>query len=287
MKWYKTYYFLIPLIILIGFLNYNPQLLFPHSGYVHWGWQCALLATFFFIMIIRIRDNIYWKDLLGINFRPKDISIFLFLTVVLLFLSYGLINYILRSNNHVYKILLIDYNQFDNYKNAPLHVLLSGYLYYIPQTFNEEMILGALLLHSIKRKYKSINYINLSIIVAFVFCIMHQALYRYSPVQPGELLTLITLISLFLVGLIRNFLILRTGKIAYSWAIHLSWNLMFFQNFMIQSNGESASEPRRFNLILGDIRVMIFILVVTSLVILWPKIIKNKNNKTNPALNNV
>lgn len=276
MKWYKTYYFLIPLIILVGFLNYNPQLLFPPTGYFHWGWQCALLATFLLIVIIKIRDKVYWKDLLGINFRIKDIYVFVFLTLSLLFLNYEIIAYVLASNNHIFKILLIDYNQFDNFKGAPLHILLSGYLYYIPQTFNEEMIVGALLLNSIKLKNKNIDNLSLSVIVALIFCIMHQALYRFSPVQPGELLTFITLISLFLVGLIRNFLILRTGKIIYSWAIHLSWNLMFFPNFIIQSNGEYASEPSRFNLILGDLRVMVLISIVTFFVIFWPRIKKIK-----------
>lgn len=272
MKWYKTYYFLIPLIIVVGFLNFHPELFFKPTGYHHWGWQCAILASIGFITLIRIRDKNNWKNLLGINFKIRDLYIFLSLTFILTFFSYWIISYILGSNNNIFKVLLFDYNQFENFKGAPFHVILSGYLYYIPQVFNEEMIVGALLLNSLKNRFKSINDLSISAIVALVFCLMHLVLYRFRPIQAQELLSFVTLISLFLVGLIRNQLILRTGKITYSWAIHLSWNFMFFQNFMIQSNGENASEPRRFNLIFGDFRVMIMIFIITFFVIFWPKL---------------
>ena len=76
MKWYKTYYFLIPLIIIVGFLNYHPELFFKPMGYHHWGWQCAILASIGFITLIRIRDKNNWKNLLGINFKIGDLYIF-------------------------------------------------------------------------------------------------------------------------------------------------------------------------------------------------------------------
>lgn len=277
MRLHKSIIFLILSIIVLGFFNYNPQMLFRPTGYYHWGWQCALLASIGFILLIRFREKEKWKNLLGIDFNKKDFFVFFTLTFFFIFLSYWIMFYILKTKNVNIKILLFDYNQFDNFKGAPLHVILSSYLYYIPQTFNEEMIVGALLLNSLKNRFKKSNYFVISSIVALIFCLMHQVLYRFSPVQSGELLSITTLISLFLVGLIRNYLILRTGKIVYSWAIHLAWNLVFLTSFIVQTDGQFTTEPSKFNLILGDFRLMLFILLMTFFVIIWPRIIKLKN----------
>lgn len=276
MKWYQTYYFLIPAIILIGFLNYNPHLLFKPTGYQHLGWQCAILASICFMGIGRIRGKSKWKELLGINFKIKDLYIFLGFTIFLTYFSYWIIYYVLKSNKYQFQVLLIDYKQLDNFKDTPFYLILSFYIYYIPQAFNEEMIVGALLLNSLKSKFKVNNELILSAIVASVFCLMHFALYKFRPIQPRELLSLIALLSLFMVGLIRNLLILRTGKITYSWVIHLSWNLLFFNSIMLQSNGKNVSEPGRFNLILGDWRVMLLLSIITFLVIFWSRLMKIK-----------
>ena len=262
--------YIVPLLLVVGFLNYNPQMLFGNFGYYHWGWQCSLLATLVIIGFFRYRERTHWKELLGIGFKARDVIAFLLLTSVIVFASYWLIKYIVISNGYSFNLLLTGYNQFDNLKGLPFHAILSSYLYYIPQTFNEEMIVGALLLFSLKRRFKSANNLTIAALVALVFSLMHQAMYKYSPVQPGELLTVTTLTSLFLVGVLRNLLILRSGKITYAWAIHLSWNLLFFTTLILLPNGEFASEPRRFNLILGDSYMLAIIGVATILVAAWP-----------------
>jgi hypothetical protein len=87
---------------------------------------------------------------------------------------------------------------------------------------------------------------------------MHQALYYWSPVQPGILLSIQTILTLFFVGILRNALILKTRKIAYSWAIHLSFNMIFFSGFYINNTTEEfASEPERFNIVFGNLTMVL------------------------------
>ncbi len=266
---YRFFYLLL-LLVVVGFLNYNPQMLFGNLGYYHWGWQCSLLATLVIIGFFRYRERSHWKGILGIEFSSRDAVVFLLLTLALLIVNYWLIKWIVISNGFSFSLLFTSYNQIPKCKGLPFHAILSIYLYYIPQTFNEEMIVGALLLFSLKRRFKSASNLTIAAVVALVFSLMHQALYRYSPVQPGELLSLTTLSSLFLVGVLRNLLILRSGKITYAWAIHLSWNLLFFTTPIVFPNGELASEPMRFNLILGDMYLLAILALVTMLVIAWP-----------------
>jgi hypothetical protein len=74
-------------------------------------------------------------------------------------------------------------------------------------------------------------------------------------------------LSLFFVGILRNMLILKTNKIAFPWAIHLSFNMIFFSGFFIsQSTNHFAEKPERFNnciwqmvLITGSLAVLLLI----------------------------
>ena len=84
------------------------------------------------------------------------------------------------------------------------------------ETFNEEIFIGALLLMGLERNFKKLDKNAIAITVALIFSLMHQALYKWSPVQPGLVLTTQTILTLFFVGILRNTLILKTRKIAYS-----------------------------------------------------------------------
>ena len=161
--------------------------------------------------------------------------------------------------------------------NYPFHYILANYLYYIPETFNEEMLIGAFLLMGLERRFKKLDKSYIAIIVALVFSLMHQGLYKWSPVQSGELLTLTTIVTLFFVGILRNSLILKTRNIALSWAIHLSFNIVFFSGFFINvKTGKFPSEPEVFNIVFGNLTMLALtgLLALTS--IIWLNIDKLK-----------
>ncbi len=249
-------------------LNYNPQLLFV-TTYRHWGWQSALLATFLILIIFRWRDPAHWKEKLGVNFSRSDWIGWMISTVLLLIAFYFLVSYLAQINGYEFRPKLFHYQEY-NPPEFPFLPILGDYIYYLPATFNEEIFMGALLLMGLERHFKYLDNSSIAIGVALVFCLMHQVLYHWSPVQPGQLLTFLTLLSLFFVGLIRNVLILKTRKIAYAWAIHLSFNLIFFSGFYIQpSTGKFASEPERFNLILGNWPMVIITGILASLSLFW------------------
>ncbi len=140
-------------------------------------------------------------------------------------------------------------------------------------TLNEELILGGLVLISLRNKLKRLNPIYISLLVAFVFSVMHYVFYRW--VFQGEaqgVLTFLTILSLFMVGIIRNNLILKFGHIGYSWALHFSWMAIMFGCLFYDPYSKAAlTQTERFNLLIGNnITVgiaMVFVIVTTILLI--------------------
>lgn len=280
-KQIKKYGLLVLAFMICACLNYNPQMLFE-SSYRHWGWNFSLIATVLILGIFRLRDPHDWRQKLGINFKLADWTGFLILTITLLFASYYLVDYLSEINGYSFRPKIIHYKDF-NTPDFPFFPILGDYLYYIPETFNEEIFIGALLLMGLERNFKKLDKNAIAITVALIFSLMHQALYKWSPVQPGLVLTTQTILTLFFVGILRNTLILKTRKIAYSWAIHLSFNMIFFSGFYINNSTEKfASEPERFNIVFGNLTMVIItgLLAITSLI--WLNI--NKMNNTGQKL---
>lgn len=260
------------IIFAYGMLNYNPQLLFK-SNYQHWGWNFALLASLLIILLMKLRNPLDWKNKLGISFDKKDICSFLIVTGILLVLAYLLVSYSVSLSNYSFKPMLLFYKQYYA-PDCPFHPILGHYLYYIPETFNEEMIIGALLLFAIEKRFVQLNKTIIAVSVALIFSLMHQTLYAWSPVQPGILLTVNTLATLFFVGVIRNILILKTRKIAYSWALHLSFNLVFFSGFFINnSSNKMPTEPETFNIVFGNWLMLLITGSVAIAMIIWMNMI--------------
>jgi len=252
----RKYGLLILVFLVCIILNYNPQLLFHHL-YQHWGWNLSLLASILIIFIIRYRDPIDWKQKLGINFKRSDLLVFFITTIALLITSYFLVDLVSNNKGYSFKPKLIYYKDYVS-PDFPFLPILGAYIYYIPETFNEEILIGALLLMGLERSFKKLNKNIIVIGIALIFSFMHQALYRWSPVQPGILLTFTTIACLFFVGLLRNVLILKTRKIAYAWAIHLSFNLIFFSGFFVSiTNNRIAMEPEEFNIVFDNLSMPI------------------------------
>ena len=146
------------------------------------------------------------------------------------------------------------------------------------------MLIGAVLLLGLERYFKKINKIVIAILVALMFSFMHQAFYTWNPLQPGISLTWMTITSSFFVGLLRNILILETCKIAYSWAIHLSFNLVFLSGFFVNlSNNSIACEPEKFNAVFGNSKMVI----ITGLLVLISLIWSNKVLRSRQLISSV
>lgn len=78
-----------------------------------------------------------------------------------------------------------------------------------------------------------------------------------------------TILTIFFVGILRTLLIIKTRKIAYSWAIHLSFNIIFFSGYYINNTAEQfASEPEQFNIAFGNLTMVLItgLLSLTSLI---------------------
>lgn len=265
---------LILILSIYGFLNYHPQMLFGLNS-PHWGWASSVLATVLVLFFMRQRDRSDWKQKLGINFTFKDFSTFLMVTSILLVISYFLVDYLSTLAGYEFKPKLLHYKTYAG-TGCPFHFIIANYVYYIPETLNEEMLIGAFLLMGIERKFTKLEPKYIAVIVALLFSLMHQALYKWSPVQSGVLLSNYTILSLFFVGVLRNALILKTRKITYSWAIHLSFNVIFFSGYYIHTTTQKfVGEPERFNIVFGNFTMVAITGMLAVLSMLW------LNKKTN------
>mgnify|MGYP000483553539 CR=1 FL=1 len=275
MKQLKKYGLLTLAFLACVCLNYNPQLLFK-TNYYHWGWNLSLLATVLILLIFRYRDPKDWRQKLGLNFKISDWIGFIFTTVTLLVAAYFLVGYLSESSGFSFRPKLFHYKEYYS-TDYPFSIIIGGYLYYFPEAFNEEIFIGALLLLGLQRNFKRLNKNIIAIGVALIFSLMHQGLYRWSPVQSGILLSYQTILTLFFVGILRNALILRTRKIAYSWAIHLSFNIVFFSGFFINNaTGKMASEPECFNIVFGNLTMVLTTGILAIISLIW----MNKSKQT-------
>ncbi len=136
------------------------------------------------------------------------------------------------------------------------------------QTLNEEMLLGALLLKSFSERFRRLSPQAVSILIALVFSLLHYAFYAFRP--PGMInygtLSLVALASVFAAGVLRNNCILSTGNIAFAWAIHFGWNLVFIDSVYLLSAAQvELSEPQMFNAVLGSLPVLILVWLAAGL----------------------
>ncbi len=225
---------------------------------------------------MRMRDPDKWVQKLGINFKKNDIWRFVIVTILLSIISYFIVDYVAMLDGFYFKPQLFYYKTYLG-SDWPFHYILAKYLYYIPETLNEEMLIGALLLMGLERKFKTIDQNYISIAIALFFSLMHQGLYKFSPVQSGDLLTLNTILTLFFVGILRNSLILKTRNIALSWAVHLSFNMVFFSGLFINvKTGKSPGEPEVFNIVFGNITMLALTGLLAVISMIWLNIDKFK-----------
>ncbi|MEN8115502.1 MAG: hypothetical protein ABFS16_00885 [Bacteroidota bacterium] len=238
---------LVGLIILV-------HLIFSYY-YIPKFWSAAVGFVLILLLSYLAWENrfIFWT-----GFQLKPIEIFFSIFLAALFLKGAL--YLIKNIATQNEILF----QPGNYKD-----LIHTFFY----TLNEEIILGALLLKGIQHKWKKLAVWKISMGVALIFSIIHFVFFKWIFLNTGDL-SVITILSLLATGILRNNIILKTGHIGYSWAIHFGWIFPMLGCSHLKLTGKNyLTDFERFNLYLGDYKIAIFVslLAIISFFILNKK----------------
>lgn len=161
------------------------------------------------------------------------------------------------------------------------HILLTNWRNYFHNIFyvlNEDIVLGALILYGMITR-KKMHPIVASMLLAAMFSLVHYVFYRWVFTDRGTL-SVITLALLFLIGLLRNNLIVQTGHIGYSWALHVGWMaVMFGCNHIFPDSNIRVTEPERLNIYIGSAEVFVIALILALASTLY--LFKSKIIRTN------
>lgn len=206
--------------------------------YFPWFYSSAIgtIAILLLAWLTWKKEFIYW---VGIQIKTTEILYVFIAFIVFLFGSYFLVKVVDQQQNI----------QFfpGNYKN------FSHTLFY---TLNEEIILGALFLKGIRHYFKKLPDWQISVGVAIIFSIIHFVFFKWIFNNSGNLGTF-TLLSLVAVGIARNNLILRTGHIGYSWALHFGWIYIMLGSLHYNPISQQyLTDLERFEFYLGDFRIL-------------------------------
>jgi hypothetical protein len=217
------------------------------------GWWNSSVGT---VCILFFCYLIWGKNFLkftGLQLDWGKIIKILGLTVVILISAYLVMGYI-ADKHHV----VIKYTNWRNYYHDIFYIL------------NEEIMLGALPLFAmVLRKIKPII---ASLTLAIAFALIHFVFYKWIFNDRGNL-SILTLATLFLIGFVRNSIILHTGHIGYSWALHFGWMAVMFGSLHldIQTN-LWLKEPVRFNHYLGSMEMLVLSVILAGLCcVVWVK----------------
>jgi hypothetical protein len=229
-------------------------LLFSYNVFSGWWYSgVGTLLIVFFAFLLWHQDFLFR---IGLKMNRAILLTALFLMLILTAGGYGLMKSIANRND-----ILIQYADYRNF----LHDLF--------YTLNEEIMLGAVLLGQVRERFKKLHPVAVSILVALLFAVVHYIFYRWIFTDKG-ILTLLTLVSLAMVGILRNNLILTTGHVGFSWAFHASWMAIMFGTHHYYINDLAAlPEFVRFNLYLGSpiTSIIITALAILSFSLFWYK----------------
>ena len=236
-----------PLVFSLLILIY---LLFTYSYFNGW-WNSSVGS----ILIIFLSYLIWEKDFLkqtGLHLNLQTFVKSIVLAVLITTCALFIMKYIGNKSN----IRIAYYNWRDYY-----HVI-----FYV---LNEEIVIGAILLFALVRRWK-IRPLIACLGLALFFSLIHFVFYKWIFLDPG-VIGLSTMITLFFVGFVRNSLIIQTGHIGYSWALHVGWMaVMFGSSHTYLNNDMPPSEADRFNLYLGSTEMLIISSIAAgSFLVYW------------------
>ncbi|MBN2708477.1 MAG: hypothetical protein JXR46_05480 [Calditrichaceae bacterium] len=221
------------------------------SYYFFGGWWNSSVGT---ILILLFSYLIWNKDFLkhtGLQLDFKTIARSIILAGIIAICALLIMKYIAAEHD-----VVISYTSWRDYYHDIFYIL------------NEEIVIGSILLFALVNKRK-FNPLTASVGLAVFFALIHFVFYKWIFNDKG-ILGVLTLTTLFLVGFVRNSLILQTGHIGYSWALHFGWMIIMFGSSHIYSNTTlRVTEPERFNLYLGSIEMLIISIIMAGLSLLY------------------
>jgi len=223
-------------------------------SYYYFGkWWNSSLGT---LLIIGICFIIWRKEFLcfaGLKMKVTSVVLTLICAGVIILVTYSFMNHL--ANYLQVKI------EFAGWKNAYHNV------FYI---LNEEIVFGSVMLFSLVNERK-VRPIIASLGLALVFSLGHFIFYKWIFIDKG-ILQISTMATLFFIAIVRNNLILYSGHIGYSWALHFGWMFVMFGCHHINvQNKTGLTELTRFNMYLGStpmVAISLLLAVVSLLVML-------------------
>ena len=217
------------------------------SYYFFGGWWNSSVGS---LLIILFSYLIWDKDFLkqiGLQLNLKTIAKSIILAAMISIIAVLLMKSIAAKHN-----VMIRYTNWRDYYHDIFYIL------------NEEIVIGSILLFALVNRRK-IRPIIASVGLGVIFALMHFVFYKWIFRDRG-ILGISTLTTLFLVGFVRNSLILQTGHIGYSWALHFGWMIVMFGSMHIDlSTDLRVTELVRFNLYLGSIEMLIISAIIAGL----------------------
>ena len=212
-------------------------------------WVFSSLGTLLIIFLSFLIWGNDFPEKVGLQFKLQTIVKSIILVVIIAGCSLLIMKYIGNKNG-----IRIEYYNWRDYYHVLFYVI------------NEEIVVGAILLFTLVYKWK-IKALTASICVAVGFALLHFVFYRWIFADRG-VLSISTLITLFLVNFVRNSLILHTGHIGYSWALHFGWiAIMFGSRHTYISTNMYVSELESFNTYLGSKEMLVISIVLAGLAV--------------------
>ncbi len=218
--------------------------------YVFKGWWYSSIGT----VVILFFSYLIWGNrflvVTGLRLKGKNILITFILAVIIIFFSVIIIKYIGSKYG-----VTVSYTDFGNYYHDVFYIL------------NEEIILGGIAIYILLNKY-NLSPLVASAALALAFSLIHFVFYRWIFLETG-IIKVESLTVLFLVGFVRNNLIIIFRHIGYSWALHFGWMVVMFGSAPYRvDTGMGLTEPEKFNMFLGSHEMLIIsgILGIISLI---------------------
>lgn len=214
-------------------------------------WLFSSLGTLLIIFLSYLIWGKGFLEKIGLQFKIQTIVRSIILVVIVAACSILMLKYLGNKNG-----IRMEYYEWRDYYHVLFYVI------------NEEIVIGAILLFTLVHKWR-MNALVVSICVAFGFALLHFVFYRWIFADRG-VLSITTMLTLFLVNFVRNSLILHTGHIGYSWALHFGWiAIMFGCRHTYISTNMYVTELESFNTYLGSTEMLVLSIVLAGLALTY------------------
>ncbi len=225
-------------------LLFSSYLLF--SYYVFNGWWYSSIGT----LLIVFFSYLIWKekfpDATGLRLSLTTVIKTLVVAIIIVCCSILIIKYVGSKHG-----INIQYSGLRNYYHDVFYIL------------NEEIILGGIAIYLLTNRYR-LTPLLASTVLAIAFAMVHFVFYKWVFLETGTIKP-VTLTVLFMVGFVRNNLIINYRHIGYSWALHFGWMaIMFGSNPYRVDTGVQLTEPEKFNMFLGSQEMLVISCILAT-----------------------